>query len=119
MIRIQFKMDNLILFYMTICLVAGTALYTYGTGFRKIITINRKFSTSLHDDEDDVWNIPMISDTSGNDYQLCSSFWHFKFAPVGTWIHLVKGETYHVEGYGVRIPSLGMYPNIVSAKLQK
>lgn len=116
-------MTNLTLLYITLCMLAGTAAYVYGTKFKRFINVKKKFTTpssnNASSDDDDIWNTLMISDILGEEYQVSASIWHLVFPYVKTWRSLKEGKVYAITGYGIRIPCLGIYPNILSAELIK
>jgi hypothetical protein len=42
-----------------------------------------------------------------------NSIWYWKWDSIEDWNKMLEGEKYGVGVYGVRIPVLGIFPNIV------
>lgn len=108
-------MDNLIVLYTLLIIGVATGSYVYGTKFRKIINIKRKFTT-LRGDKHGIWSVRMVSDMSDNVYQMSDCIWYLHFGSLTSWVNIEKKQAYEITGYGVEIPILGIYPNILSAK---
>lgn len=96
-------------------LIGCSALYSYGTQFEKKITIDEKFQR-VRGNKDGVRQIFSVSDRDNNVYKVSPSFWYWKWYATETWNHLKIGETYLVNGYGIRCGFLSLYPNIISAQ---
>lgn len=60
----------------------------------------------------------LISDTDGNIYKVSNSWMIFHFNSSEVLNSLKPGKAFMISGYGVRIPTLGMYPLIISATLK-
>lgn len=76
--------------------------------FKKTITVDSNLAYGSR--YKSIGNI--ISDKEGNIYKLCNVplLLHFKAAEHQAM--LKPGETFHVKGFGVRIPFLDLYPII-------
>ena len=55
-----------------------------------------------------------IIDDKGIVYGIAVSVPLFYFTASETFLKLEKGKKYEITGYGLRIPILGMYPNILT-----
>ena len=57
----------------------------------------------------------MITDTNGNAYMVSNYIfvWDFKSAEI--YGSMDVGKSYTVSTYGIRLPFLGLFPNIVQA----
>jgi hypothetical protein len=102
------KFDNFLV-YFVIAVVAVKVFYTYLTPFSRTITIKnkgdyagRRFMKNLVEDKD------------GNIYEVSNSLLHLHFTAPELWNRLEIGKTYTVKGYGIRVPFLGLYPDIIS-----
>jgi hypothetical protein len=84
-------------------------VYSYKTPFKKEITIAKKFTKV------DILNRFCVADTNHNIYQVNQSLWYRKWYSTETWEKIEEGQTYQVEGYGIRQGFFDMYPNITSA----
>ena len=56
----------------------------------------------------------MIVDNSGAHYNVNNSFWFWKWDSIEDWQAVQLNEPIFVTCYGLRIPELGLFPNIVS-----
>jgi len=87
-----------------------TAVYVFLTPFEKVVSIKDK---SEYASGKYLFNT--VSDETGAVYVISNSWpiLHFTSAEV---LHKMEVEkTYRVRGNGLRVPILGLYPNIVSA----
>lgn len=86
-------------------------LYYYMTAFDKTVTVKktyniyRKHSKGL-----------MFEDTNGNIYKVTNAWFKGEFDSMEDWNRLKDGEKVSVQGYGKRVPILGMYPKVYSVK---
>ena len=55
----------------------------------------------------------MIVDTNGTHYNVNNSFWFWKWDSIEDWHKLKVGNTIYAKCYGLRIPFLGCFPNII------
>lgn len=101
-------------FYTT--LLFGTAglhsLYTYGTSTTEDITVVNKYDMVNHGH-----TRFMIYDDKGRHYAVNNSYWYWKWDSVEDWTAIKKGDRIQVKYYGIRAPLFGVFPNIVSTKL--
>jgi len=93
-----------------IVLIIIHIVYVYSTRFERTITIKerREFSTGGK------YIKNTILDENGNVYQVAFSIPLLHFKDAETWLRLETNMKFTVSGYGMRIPILGLYPNIVS-----
>jgi len=56
----------------------------------------------------------MIIDDRGNHYNINNSFWYWKWNSIEDWHKLKTYNTIHIRYYGIRLPLLGLFPNIVA-----
>lgn len=96
-------------------LTGCSAAYSYGTKFEKTITIDEKFER-IRGDKNSTRQVFSVSDTANNVYKVAPSLWYWKWYSTETWNGMKKGESYHVQGYGMRFGFLSVYPNIISAE---
>lgn len=92
-----------------------SACYSYKTKFEKTIIVDNKFDRVVGN-KDSTRQVFSVADTENNIYTVSKSLWYWKWYSTETWNGLKEGETYAVEGYGVRYGLLSLYPNIISAK---
>ena len=55
----------------------------------------------------------MIVDTNGKHYNVNNSFWFWKWDSIEDWHKLKVDDTIYAKCYGIRMPFLGCFPNIV------
>jgi hypothetical protein len=55
----------------------------------------------------------MIVDTNGTHYNVNNSFWFWKWDSIEDWHKLKVGDNIYAKCYGIRMPFLGCFPNIV------
>ena len=55
----------------------------------------------------------MIVDTNGTHYNINNSFWFWKWDSIEDWHNLKVGNTIYAKYYGIRMPFLGCFPNII------
>ena len=55
----------------------------------------------------------MIVDTNGKHYNVNNSFWFWKWDSIEDWHKLKIGDNIYAKCYGIRMPFLGCFPNIV------
>lgn len=55
----------------------------------------------------------MIVDTKGTHYNVNNSFWLWKWDSIEDWHNLKIGNTIYAKYYGLRMPFLGCFPNII------
>lgn len=105
-------MINLITIGIPIIGITVSSLaYTFGTGFTQQITIKDKYIA-----QHDGFSRYMIVNNSDNPYRVAKNLWYMKFDNAETWNQLEKNKTYEIKGYGLRVPMLSLYPNIIRIK---
>lgn len=104
--------DNPIRVYVVLFIVAAfvQVIYVYLTPFERSITISQKINYS----SGKYMNNTLIDD-QGRVYQVTASWPLLHFRAPEVWLTLEVGKTYTIRGNGIRIPVLGLYPNIVAA----
>jgi hypothetical protein len=84
--------------------------YQYGTRFEKVITVDEKYTYGKGSN-----NSQSISDKDNNVYFVKDSIYYLHFSSLEVFNSLDVNKKYKVNGYGVRVPVLGLYPIIISA----
>lgn len=82
--------------------------YFFLTKFSKIITVKDEFIEGQYRSI-----INIISDTENNVYQIKNKALLLKFNASELLSKIESGKSYQVQGYGLRIPFLNLYPNII------
>lgn len=88
------------------------SLYAYGTSTTEDITVVNKYQMDLHG-----FTKFMVHDDKGRHYAVNNSYWYWKWDSVEDWAAIKKGDRIQVKYYGIRAPLFGVFPNIVSTKL--
>jgi hypothetical protein len=86
-------------------------IYYYSTKFERTITVDEKYAYSSKR------RGQTISDTNNVVYVLRDVLVLFHWTSVDLFNEIDIGKTYKIQGYGIRVPFLGWFPNIISAKL--
>lgn len=86
-------------------------IYYYLTKFERTITVDEKYAYSSKR------RGQTISDTNNVVYVLRDLLVLFHWTSVDLFNEIDVGKTYKIQGYGIRVPFLGWFPNIISAKL--
>lgn len=102
-------------FVFIMILITLNALYVFMTQFEKQITVKEKHTYGSKGSK----NNQRISDTDGNIYSVINSIYILHFTSAELFNQLEEGKTYNVNGYGMRIPFLGMFPNITGISIKK
>jgi hypothetical protein len=93
-------------------ILAGHACYTYGTTKHTAIYIDNKYTF----DKNGSTNF-MVIDKYGKHYNVNNSFWYWKWDSIEDWHKLeINKDNVDIKYYGLRIPSLGVFPNIILSK---
>ncbi len=82
--------------------------YFFLTKFSRIITVKDEFIEGQYRSI-----INIISDTENNVYQIKNKALLLKFNASELLSKIESGKSYQVQGYGLRIPFLNLYPNII------
>jgi len=86
-------------------------IYYHLTKFERKITVDEKYAYSSKR------RGQTISDTNNVVYVLRDVLVLFHWTSVDLFNEIDIGKTYKIQGYGIRVPFLGWFPNIISAKL--
>jgi len=105
--------------YITICIlvilfviyILFMIYFNYFTRFQKMITIN---NSDYY--KSGKYGLNLVNDSNGNVYIIQNSIFQLFFTGPELYSSLKDGKQYQVNGYGFRVPILGIYPNIISAK---
>mgnify|MGYP001297577570 CR=1 FL=1 len=87
-------------------------IYVYSTKFKKIIIVDKK-----HTYASKAKGSKSISDSNNNIYTLKNSLYIYHWKSMELFNKLDSGNKYEIEGHGIRVPILGLFPNITKVKL--
>jgi hypothetical protein len=82
--------------------------YTYGTTTKKQIVVESKYKFDRRGFTDF-----MVVDKEGNHYSVNNSLWFMKWDAIEDWHSIEKNKPLDVKYFGLRVPFLGAFPNIV------
>ena len=97
-------------FWLIILLYIISVIVTYSNYNVKRITVKSKFMGSYGR-----YPNMMIGDTDGNTYMVSNYIFVGNFKSAEIYNSMDVGKSYTVATYGIRVPLLGMFPNIVQA----
>jgi len=83
-------------------------VYAYSTHQNRPIETKEKYMFSQHG-----YSKYMVVDSKNMHYCVNNSFWYFKYDSLEDWNSIQPSQTLFVKMYGIRIPWLGIFPNIV------
>ena len=86
-------------------------VYRLATVWEKQIVVGNKYVTSVGRYSKQY----MLNSSSYEVYQIGNDLLTFDFTAPERYASISNGEGYKVRGYGVRVPILGLYPNILQA----
>ena len=101
-----------ITFILLIIITILNIIYVYSTKFKRTLTVNEKYTYGSNNSKGN----QTISDNKGNIYIVKNSLYLWHWTSTELFNKIGKNEKYIVEGYGLRIPFLGFFPNITKAK---
>jgi hypothetical protein len=83
-------------------------LYTFNTVRKEEIRVVKKYKMTNYGFTDF-----MVVDDKGRHYRVNNSVWFWKWDSIEDWTSIQPDSTLHTQVYGVRLPALGVFPNIV------
>ena len=86
----------------------GHLFYTFGTLKYEMIKVKQKYKFTRNG-----FTEFMIVDSKGYHYNINNSLWLLKFDSIEDWDEIEPDKHIIVKYYGLRIPFLGLFPNII------
>lgn len=96
-----------------LCIAAVHAGYAYGTQKETTVCVKETYQLTRSGASD-----LMLVDETGAHFRVHNSFWMWKWDSVEDWKRLTPGEHYRLKYYGLRVPMLGMWPNVFFSQNQ-
>lgn len=87
----------------------GHCTYTFKTTNNKIIYVQDKYIFTRNG-----FTEFMIIDAHGHHYNVNNSVWYWKWDSIEDWHKIQTNKQLVMKYYGLRIPVLGLFPNIVN-----
>jgi hypothetical protein len=85
-------------------------VYVASTNNNETIVVSKKYKMSQFGNTEF-----MIIDKEGRHFNVNNSFWYFKWNSIEDWHKIEEKKEYSVKYYGIRVPCLGVFPNIVKS----
>lgn len=100
--------------YSLIIYVSLFYIYFFLTKFKRIITIKDDFIIGINKQ---IYNI--IHDTNNNIYLIDNRYMLLHFSAAEILSNIEKNKRFQITGYGMRIPFLNLYENIIELNPSK
>ncbi len=94
--------------------LGGHICYVYGTKQEKDIIVSKKYKFDRNGSTEF-----MIVDSQDNHYNVNNSLWYWKWNSIEDWSSIEANTKINSKYYGLRVPILGLFPNIVSCQNNK
>ena len=101
--------DPAVVFTTGVSMISCKFLYAIFTREEKEIIIKKKYQFDRSGFTDF-----MVIDSNGKHYNLNNSLWYWKWDSIEDWYLIKEEQKLNTLTYGLRVPILGMFPNIVS-----
>lgn len=103
-----------IVFTTGVSMISCNFLYAIFTREEKEITVKKKYKFNRNGFTDF-----MVIDSNGKHYNLNNSLWYWKWDSIEDWHSIKEEQKLNTLTYGLRLPILGLFPNIVSCQNKK
>lgn len=80
------------------------------------LSLFTRFERTITVKSNESYRTKRITDTENRVYIVANDFLQLHFTSAEVFGMMQVGKTYKVKGYGLRVPVLGMFPNITSAQ---
>jgi hypothetical protein len=102
------------LFTTSVTMISSNFFYATLTREEKEIIVKKKYKFDRSGFTDF-----MVIDSNGKHYNLNNSLWYWKWNSIEDWHSIKEEQKLQTLTYGLRVPILGMFPNIVSCQNAK
>jgi hypothetical protein len=93
----------------SLCLLYTNGCYVFITNNNEDITIAKKYKYVANG-----FTNFMVVDDKGRHFNVNNNFWHWKWDSIEDWTNINVNNKIRVSYYGIRLPFLGLFPNIVA-----
>lgn len=115
MFKALLKSNNQVVVFTTgASMISCNFLYAIFTREEKKIIVKKKYTFDRSGFTDF-----MIIDSNGKHYNLNNSLWYWKWDSIEDWHSIKEEQNLNTLTYGLRVPILGLFPNIVSCRYNK
>ena len=113
--KLLFKSNEpAIVFTTGVSMIGCNFLYAIFTREEKEIIVKKKYKFDRSGFTDF-----MVIDSNGKHYNLNNSLWYWKWDSIEDWHSIKEQQKLNTLTYGLRVPILGLFPNIVSCQNNK
>jgi hypothetical protein len=102
------------LFTTSVTMISCNLFYAVFTREEKEIIVKKKYKFDRSG-----FTEFMIIDSNDKHYNLNNSLWYWKWDSIEDWYLIKEEQKLNTLTYGLRVPILGMFPNIVSSQYNK
>ena len=106
--------EQAIVFTTGVSMISCNFLYAIFTREEKEIIVKKKYKFDRSGFTDF-----MVIDSNGKHYNLNNSLWYWKWDSIEDWHSIKEQQKLNTLTYGLRVPILGLFPNIVSCQNNK
>ena len=106
--------DPAVVFTTGASMISCNFLYAIFTREEKEIIVKKKYQFDRSGFTDF-----MVIDSNGKHYNLNNSLWYWKWDSIEDWHSIKEEQKLNTLTYGLRVPILGIFPNIVSSQYNK
>jgi hypothetical protein len=106
--------NNMILIYLSIIIIVLIfihIIYFYNSKFEKDIVVKEKYIENATSRRSSTANYYVVA-TDNTIYNIGNIWWKNDFNQADDYAKLDAGKTYHVKGYGFRMPIFGLFHKI-------
>lgn len=103
-----------ILFSTSVTMISCNLFYAIFTSEEKEIIVKKKYKFDRSG-----FTEFMIIDSNDKHYNLNNSLWYWKWDSIEDWYSIKEEQKLNTLTYGLRVPILGMFPNIVASQYNK
>ena len=98
-----------VLLTTSVTMISSNFVYAVFTREEKEIIVKKKYKFDRSG-----FTEFMIIDSNDKHYNLNNSLWYWKWDSIEDWHSIKEEQKLHTLTYGLRVPILGLFPNIVS-----
>jgi hypothetical protein len=102
------------LFTSSVTMISCNLFYAVFTREEKEIIVKKKYKFDRSG-----FTEFMIIDSNDKHYNLNNSLWYWKWDSIEDWHSIKEEQKLNTLTYGLRVPILGIFPNIVSSQYNK
>lgn len=106
--------NQAVLFTSSVTMIGCNLFYAIFTREEKEIIVKKKYKFDRSG-----FTEFMIIDSNDKHYNLNNSLWYWKWDSIEDWHSIKEEQKLNTLTYGLRVPILGIFPNIVSSQYNK